>query len=405
MTMADQDPGRDLRQATGQAAEPCGFQAVAQPILPRWGWLLLAVAGLAFLYAVRHVLLPFVLGIAIGYLLDPVADRLERLGLPRTLAALVTLAGFFLLGGILLGAFWPLFKAQFLGLVAALPGLLARLEALYREVLASWAGQLQEWGIAASGHDLGGTLLTEIGGRLGGLARELLLSGMAVLNLLGLLLITPVVAFYLLKDWDRITAGVLALVPEDRRARWLGIAGDVDRALAGFVRGQLLVMAADAVLYAAGWLAIGLPYALVLGLLAGLLAIVPFLGPLFALITALAVGFGSWGADPVMLGAVVGVFLLVQAIEGSVLSPRLVGSQVGLHPVLVLFAVFAGGELAGVLGVFLAVPVAAVALVLLRHALLREESGAPERAAGTSSRAEDALSPSEDVAGEGDEAS
>ncbi len=398
MTTADKEPGRDDGQTTGAAAGVCGPSPAVQPILPCWGWFLAGVALLAFLYAVRAVLLPFVLGIAIGYFLDPVADRLERLSLPRALAALVTLAGFFLLGGVLLGAFWPLFKAQFLDLVAALPGLLARLEVFYRDILASWAGQLQEWGIVTSGHDLGGTLLTEIGGRLGGLAREVLLSGMAFLNLLGLLLITPVVAFYLLKDWDRITAGILTLVPEDRRERWLVIAGDVDRVLSGFVRGQLLVMAADAVLYATGWLAIGLPYALVLGLLAGLLAIVPFLGPLFALLTALAVALGSWGVDPPMLAAVVGVFLLVQAIEGSVLSPRLVGSQVGLHPVLVLFAVFAGGELAGVLGVFLAVPVAAVALVLLRHALPRGEGSAPGRTAGAPCRPGD---PAE----EGDEAS
>ncbi|RMF73528.1 MAG: AI-2E family transporter, partial [Alphaproteobacteria bacterium] len=351
MTAGDRNPAPASRQAA-EAAAGAGLPppSVAQGSLPRWGWLVLGGAALVFLYAVRGVLLPFVLGIAIAYLLDPIADRFERVGLPRGLAALITLIGFFLLGGILLGAFWPLFKAQFMGLLAALPGLFARVEALYRDALASWAGQLQEWGIAASSRDLGGTLLAGIGGRLSSLAREVLLSGMAVLNLLGLLLITPVVAFYLLKDWDRIMAGMLALVPEQWRERWLAIAGDVDHVLAGFVRGQLLVMAADAVLYAAGWLVIGLPYALVLGLLAGLLAIVPFLGPLFALVTALAVAFGSWGADPVMLAAVVGVFVLVQAIEGSILSPRLVGSQVGLHPVLVLFAVFAGGELAGILG-------------------------------------------------------
>ncbi len=375
MTIAEGNTAQGNEETAASAADalqspPTSMQAAT---LPHWGWAVLGLAVLALLYAVRAVLLPFVLGIAIGYLLDPVADRLERLRLPRALAALITLVGFFLLGGVLLGAFWPLFKAQFMGLLTALPGLFARLETLYRDALANWAGQLQEWGIAASSRDLGGTLLAEFGGRLSLLAQEVLLSGMALLNLLGLLLITPVVAFYLLKDWDRITAGILALLPQGWRGRWLRVAGDVDRVLSGFVRGQLLVMAADAVLYAAGWLAVGLPYALVLGLLAGLLAIVPFLGPLFALLTALAVGFGSWGADPLMLAAVVGVFLLVQGIEGSILSPRLVGSQVGLHPVLVLFAIFAGGELGGILGVFLAVPLAAVVLVLLRHVLSKGE--------------------------------
>ncbi len=379
MTIAEGNTARGNEETAASAADalqspPTSMQAAT---LPHWGWAVLGLAVLALLYAVRAVLLPFVLGIAIGYLLDPVADRLERLRLPRALAALITLVGFFLLGGVLLGAFWPLFKAQFMGLLTALPGLFARLETLYRDALANWAGQLQEWGIAASSRDLGGTLLAEFGGRLSFLAQEVLLSGMALLNLLGLLLITPVVAFYLLKDWDRITAGVLALLPQAWRGRWLIVAGDVDRVLSGFVRGQLLVMAADAVLYAAGWLAVGLPYALVLGLLAGLLAIVPFLGPLFALLTALAVGFGSWGADPLMLAAVVGVFLLVQGIEGSILSPRLVGSQVGLHPVLVLFAIFAGGELGGILGVFLAVPLAAVVLVLLRHVLSKGEGKTP----------------------------
>ncbi len=352
-------------------------------ILPPWGWIAAVLAAAVFIHAVRGVLLPFVLGIAIAYLLDPVADRLERLGWPRAVVALVTLAGFFLAGLLLLGAFWPLLKAQVAGLVAALPGLIQRLEALYRTLLESWASRLHDWGMDEAGRDLSGPLVSGLGGRLSAIARELLLSGVAVLNFAGLLLITPVVAYYLLKDWDRMTAGLLTLVPPARRARIREIAADIDRALAGFVRGQLLVMAADAVLYAAGWLAIGLPYALVLGLLAGLLAIVPFLGPFFALLTALAVGFGHWGFDPLMLGGVVAVFLVVQGIEGSVLSPRLVGSRVGLHPVLVLFAVFAGGELAGLVGVFLAVPVAAVALVLVRHAfrrhvesLRREEEGA-----------------------------
>ncbi len=392
--------GEKAEQGNAKMAVPAADALPTPPscapaIRPRWIWAVLGLAVLAFLYAVRGVLLPFVLGIAIGYLLDPVADRLERLRLPRAVAALITLVGFFLLGGVLLGAFWPLFKAQFMGLLAALPGLFARLEALYRDVLANWAGQLQEWGIAASGRDLGGTLLAEFGGRLSILAQEVLLSGMALLNLLGLLLITPVVAFYLLKDWDRIMAGILALLPQGWRGRWLAMAGDVDRVLSGFVRGQLLVMAADAVLYAAGWLAVGLPYALVLGLLAGLLAIVPFLGPLLALLTALAVGFGSWGADPLLLAAVVGVFFLVQGIEGSILSPRLVGSQVGLHPVLVLFAVFAGGELGGILGVFLAVPVAAVVLVLLRHALSRDRERMSEKSA-------EAMRPPGETVAEGD---
>ncbi len=392
MTTADRNAEQGKTETAVPGADaPPRSPASAQAIRPRWSWVVPGLAALVFLYAVRGVLLPFVLGIAIGYLLDPVADRLERMRLPRALAALITLVGFFLLGGILLGAFWPLFKAQFMGLLAALPELIARLETLYRDVLANWAGQLQEWGIAANGRDLSGTLLAEFGGRLSILAQEVLLSGMALLNLLGLLLITPVVAFYLLKDWDRIMAGIFALLPQGWRGRWLVVAGDVDRVLSGFVRGQLLVMAADAALYAAGWLAVGLPYALVLGLLAGLLAIVPFLGPLFALLTALAVGFGSWGADPLMLAAVVGVFLLVQGIEGSVLSPRLVGSQVGLHPVLVLFAVFAGGELGGILGVFLAVPVAAVVLVLLRHALSRDQGRAPAQTAEATRSPEEAV--------------
>lgn len=321
---------------------------------------------LVFLYLVRGALMPFLAGLALAYLLDPLADRLEEWRVPRTLAAAFVLVFFFLLFVGLVVAIWPLFQAQLLGLIGFFPDLISGIRQLYSDELARLADSLGV-SLDSTAHDVATGALAELSQSGTRLIQQIFARGLAFINLLSLLLITPVVAFYLLRDYDRLVAAVVRLLPDARRAMITRLGREIDRALAGFVRGQLLVMAADAVLYAAGWMAIGLPYGLILGLLAGLLAIVPFVGPLFSVLLALAIGVTHWGGDLLALIPVAGVWVAVQAIEGAVLSPRLLGREVGLHPVWVLFAVFAGGELAGLTGVFLAVPIAAVVSVLVSH--------------------------------------
>jgi predicted PurR-regulated permease PerM len=181
--------------------------------------------------------------------------------------------------------------------------------------------------------------------------------------------VTPVVAYYLLRDWRGILAEIETWWPRRQLPMIKSVLADSNAALSGFVRGQSLVCLTLAVFYAVGWSLVGLQYGVVLGILAGILGFVPFLGVLFAVSMSVIVALGQWGFDWVQIGLVIGVFVIGQALESSVLTPNLIGNRIGLHPVWVLFAVFAGGQVAGLAGVFLAVPVAAVLGVIVRRAL------------------------------------
>lgn len=333
-------------------------------ILPRirWGWLLVAVATLFFFYSARAVLGPFLAGFAIAYLLDPVADRLVRRGLPRWLATTIVLAVF--LGAItgLVLATAPIVQAQFHQLMVSLPTII--------ESVRPW---VDEWGRRTGTPVNVSAVPTQLIERalawLTGVAGGIIAGGLAFFNILSLVVVAPVVAFYLLRDWDTVTGRLANWWPRRYDATIRDLLAQADGALSGFVRGQLLVCVCLALLYALGWGLIGLDYFIVLALLAGLLGFVPFVGPFFGVAMSVLVAIGQFGLDPTMVGLVLLVFVIVQVIEGSVLTPNLIGNRIGLHPVWVLFAIFAGGELMGVIGIFLAVPIAAVTGVLARWLL------------------------------------
>jgi len=332
---------------------------------PRWIWFALGVLlFLAFFVSISGILLPFVVGLAVAYLLDPVADRMEAMRLPRWLATSIAIIGFF---GLVIGVFIaiaPMLRDQIVGFAQALPGYIAKIRPLI-------LGLIDEAGGTARAQTLveqsSGKLVEWVGAHMG----QLLASGIAFFNLLTLILISPVVAFYLLRDWDMIVERVMTWLPRQHLSTITTLLRDMDYALSGFVRGQFLVCMALAVLYALGWSLLGLNYALVLGLIAGLLAFVPLAGPFFASALAVLVALGQFGTDWLKVGLVYVVFVIVQGIEGSILTPNLIGNRVGLHPVWVIFAIFAGGELLGVVGIFLAVPVAAVVAVLSRWLIQR----------------------------------
>ncbi|MCH8685299.1 AI-2E family transporter [Pedomonas mirosovicensis] len=332
---------------------------------PRWVWVLLGVALLlAFFVSISGILLPFVVGLAVAYLLDPVADRMETWKLPRWLATSIAILLFF---GLMIGVFIaiaPMLRDQVVGFLNALPGYVAKVRPLILGLINEAGGTERAQTIVEQSS---GKLMEWIGAHVG----QLLASGIAFFNVLTLILISPVVAFYLLRDWDIIVARGKTLLPRQHLATIETLLHDMDYALSGFVRGQFLVCMALAVLYAFGWTLLGLNYALVLGLIAGLLAFVPLAGPFFASALALLVALGQFGTDWLKVGLVYVVFVIVQGIEGSILTPNLIGNRVGLHPVWVIFAIFAGGELMGVLGIFLAVPVAAVVAVLSRWLIQR----------------------------------
>nr|WP_310524112.1 AI-2E family transporter [Polymorphobacter sp.] len=343
---------------------PTGLSIADRLSLPRihWGWLLLIIGFVALFWASRAVLGPFIAGFVVAYLLDPPAQKLESRGWPRWLAsATVLVLFFFALIGILLASA-PIIQAQVVQLMKTLPALIdstlpaaerllknTNLLSNSKEIVANLGNRAIEWFSNSFGTIVAGSL--------------------AFVNLISFIVVTPIVAFYLLRDWPIILARIESWWPRAQLPVIKKLLADCDAALSGFVRGQSLVCLALAVFYAAGWSLVGLDYAVVLGLLAGILGFVPFIGVIFAVGLSLLVGLGQWGFDPFHLGLLLGVFFVGQALESSVLTPNLIGNRIGLHPVWVLFAVFAGGTVAGLAGVFFAVPVAAVLGVIVRHAL------------------------------------
>ncbi|MEY3269507.1 MAG: hypothetical protein RL480_2267 [Pseudomonadota bacterium] len=332
--------------------------------LPRihWGWLLLIIGFGALFWASRSVIGPFIAGFVIAYLLDPPAQRLERLGLPRWLAA-VTVLIVFVTALVGIGfASAPIIQAQVTQLVTTLPKLITSSLPIAKSLL-------RDTPLAVNGGDI----IANIGNRAVGWLSDsfgtIIAGSLAFVNVITFIVVSPIVAFYLLRDWPIILARVESWWPRPQLPVIKDLLMQSDKALSGFVRGQSLVCLILALFYAVGWSVIGLDYAIILGLLAGVLGFVPFLGVIFAVVLSLLIALGQWGLDPLQLGLVAGVFMVGQVLESSVLTPNLIGNRIGLHPVWVLFAVFAGGQVAGVAGVFFAVPVGAVLGVIVRAAL------------------------------------
>lgn len=344
---------------------PAGQSLAERFSLPRihWAWLVVLALVAVFVWAAAPVLWPFIAGAIMAYLLDPLAGRLERRGWPRWLAAAVVLAAFLaaLIGVIVAAA--PIVTRQLAQLIASLPRIVADVQPWIND----WLHRIG----APDQTSLIATINARAIGWVTASAGALLAGGLAFVNVLSLLVVAPIVAFYLLRDWQALVARVDSWWPRQHLPTIRRLLGDSDKALSGFIRGQFLVCLALAVFYAIGWSVVGLDYAIVLGLLAGIFGFVPFIGVIFAVVLSLLVGVGQFGFDPLRLGLVAGVFFVGQMLESTVLTPNLIGNRIGLHPVWVLFAVFAGGQIAGITGVFLAVPVAAVAGVFMRWATTR----------------------------------
>lgn len=343
---------------------------------PRAALLLGAVAAALVLgvWLLSSILLPFVVGMALAYLLDPVVDRCERWGLGRGPATSLVLAGAFLAAALAALLLLPAVLDQAASLARSLPRLAERASSLADALLGA-ATRATGWDPAAA---TAADLPAEVAARLGAWAADavggLLDSAAALVNLLGLVVVTPVVTWYLLRDWDAIIANVDSLVPrrwaEAVRAR----AREVDEVLASFVRGQSLVCGALAAFYATALGLLGVPNGVFIGLFAGLVSFVPYVGAAIGL--ALAVGLAALAFGPAWQTAAAAlVFVLGQAGEEYVLRPRIIGRRVGLHPAWTVFALFAGGALFGFVGVLLAVPAAAAAAVLLRAGIASYRAG------------------------------
>ena len=332
-------------------------------------WTGIVAAFVALLAVFADVLLPFVAGMAIAYFLDPVADRIETWGASRTVATTAVLAVFFVAFVVFLLMLVPFLQAQLVELIQQLPGVFDSISAAAAGAVERASGRFDAAQIGEAKQALA-DLQTQLVTWLLGAIRGVWASGVALFNLIGLLVITPVVAWYLLRDWDRIVARIDAWLPCDHAGTIREQVRLIDRALAGFVRGQATVCVILGVGYALALELAGLRYGLVIGLIAGLISFIPYVGSITGLLLSLGVGYAQFGAS-LQLAAIAAIFFAGQAIEGNYLTPKLVGGRVGLHAVWVIFALLAGGSLLGFVGILLAVPVAAAIGVLARFALGR----------------------------------
>lgn len=333
-------------------------------------WLVTALAFIGFLYVFRSILLPFVAGMILAYFLDPVADRLERLGLSRALAtALIVLS--FLVGFVIaLMLVVPILVSQLAEFITRIPSYVTRLQFIVTDFDPEWLSRTLGVEPSSLREGLSG-LLTQAAGFLTALFQSLWNSGRALIDIAGLFVITPVVAFYMLLDWDRMVARVDSLIPRDHVNTVRQIASDIDRSMAGFVRGQGTLCLALGIYYALGLTLVGLNFGLLIGLFAGFVSFIPYVGAGLGLVLAVGVALVQFWPEWHMIVLVAGIFVFGQLIEGNILQPRLVGRSVGLHPVWLIFALFAFGVLFGFVGLLIAVPAAAAIGVLVRFALAR----------------------------------
>jgi len=326
-------------------------------------WGIATVAFLVILWFLGDVILPFVLGGAIAYFLDPVADRIERLGASRAVATtIITLSAvmIFVLMALLVV---PLLVQQAVSLFETAPKLFQNLQGF---LTSRFPSLVEEESVLRQSLISIGETIRERGGEL---LNTVLTSVNSLVGIVLLFVIVPVVAFYLLYDWDRMVAKIDDLLPRDHAPTIRHLAAEIDRTLASFIRGMGTVSLILGTYYAVALMLVGLQFGLVVGALAGLVTFIPYVGALVG--GALAIGlalFQFWG-DWLSIGLVAGIFVLGQVIEGNVLTPKLVGSSVGLHPVWLIFALSVFGSLFGFVGMLVAVPVAAVIGVVARFGI------------------------------------
>lgn len=332
-------------------------------------WLAIFAVLVLMLWLLSEILLPFIAGAAIAYLLTPVTDRMAKLGVNRLAAALliITLVVMLIVLVILLVA--PILGNQLWSFIADIPGYVGKLQSLLSDQSRPW---LQK--ILGAGFNMDkpiGDLMTQGAGWLTSFLQSLWSGGRALVSLFSLVVVTPVVAFYLIYDWHRMIRSVDNWVPIHQRETVRQLAREVDAAIAGFVRGQTAVCLILGSFYAVALTVSGLNFGLLIGLISGIITFIPYVGSMTGLVLGLGVAVAQFWPDYSSILIVLGIFLVGQFLEGNLLAPKLVGESVGLHPVWLIFALLAFGYLFGFVGLLVAVPLAATIGVLLRFAFQR----------------------------------
>lgn len=333
-------------------------------------WLFVAVLLVLFLWLFSSILLPFVAGMALAYFLDPVADRLERLGLSRLAATAVILLTFVFLLVIALIIIVPSLATQAVDFGAKVPGYVTQLQHMVTD---SNSHLVPAW-LKAQVGNIKDNLSKYIGEGVSfivGVFVQIWSSGKALIDVMSLLVITPVVAFYLLLDWDNMVEKLDSWVPRDYLATVRDLASQMNHAIAGFVRGQGTICIILAVFYGSSLSAVGLNFGLLIGIMSGLISFVPYLGSLLGFFVSVGIALVQFWPNYPWIILVAGIFLFGQFMDGYVLQPKLIGERVGLHPVWLMFSLLAFGSLFGFVGLLVAVPTSASIAVLVRYAISR----------------------------------
>lgn len=330
-------------------------------------WIALVALFLLCVYALRDILLPFVMGMAFAYFLDPVCDWIERRGVSRTVATTIVTVIFLLLVLLALGLLLPVLYGQIVDFLGRLPTYISMIEQHLTPLIAAIREEI--------GYGNVPSLQEMVGGHIGDAARIIaklmgrVVGGIGFLaNFGSIVVVMPIVTFFLLRDWDRMMAEIDSWLPRAHADTIRQQIALVDQTLAGFVRGQMLVCLMLGTFYAVALTAAGLDFGALIGLGAGILSIVPYVGTTLGFLVSIGVAFAQFDSLTHVF-VIAGIFVLGQIVEGNFLTPRLVGRRVRLHPVWVIFALLAGGSLFGFVGILIAVPVAAVIGVAVRFAL------------------------------------
>ena len=336
-------------------------------------WLILLVMTVLGLWLFRGILLPFVLGILLAYLLDPVADKLESWKFSRFWASVVILV---LAVAVFITAFLlvvPLALQQAIGLALKLPGYVNQLQQLASERIPELFTSLGEQRVVQFQNTLA-ELLNQGIGIVGGLLAQVMQSGLTLINALAVMLVTPVVAFYLLLDWDRMSNTFDNMLPRVYAADIRSVLDDIDTAMSGVIRGQGTVMISLSIYYGVALSVAGLNFGIAIGLTTGLLSFVPYVGFLTGFVLSMGVAIVQFWPDGLWIGVIFGIFAVGQFIEANVLYPKFVGNSIGVHPVWLMFALFAFGLIFGLIGIVLAMPMIAITGVLVRFAVKKYKS-------------------------------
>lgn len=332
----------------------------------RWFWLTIVVISAVLLYFLAPILLPFVSGALLAYLGDPIVDRLEKLNISRTLSVVIVFCVILLILLPIVLVLIPLIESQVKLLIEKMPVYINWLMVNFEPTLEKTFGISVP---ALEVEQLKATFAEQFsnaGGFLKSLMRTVTHSGLVVVGWAANLFLIPVITFYLLRDWDHLVDYIHELLPRDVEPTVSLLAKESDNVLGAFLRGQMLVMLALGTIYAIGLKLVGLEFSLLIGLLAGLLSFIPYMGLVVGIVVA-GIAVLLQTHDPSNLLWVALVFVAAQVVEGTLLTPLLVGDRIGLHPVAVIFAVLAGGQLFGFFGILLALPVSAVLAVIMRH--------------------------------------